>query len=260
MSLFPNPPDSTSAVAESDWSEAVGRAAMYGFLSRALLFPTANGYSSIRSELVPILESFSIRSAELRVALANAISTHGTDRDELRVAHSRLFTHIENQDCPVHESAFAPGDVFRRADVMADIAAFYTAHGLQTGGVERERIDNIATELEFMSFLARKEAYAIQHLGVDEREECRRSQQGFLRDHLACWATGFASRVQLLADHRFFEAICALLAAWIEAEKGYLEVEAAADRSEPQPLPEPDDGLCGVTSADTPVQIGRTRA
>jgi TorA maturation chaperone TorD len=260
MSSLPNQPDSTSTVADSDWSEAVGRAAMYGFLSRSLLFPTAEGYDSIGSELVPLLESFSCRSGELQVAFSDAVAAHDVGRDELRRAHSLLFTHIENQDCPVHESAYSPGDVFRRADVMADIAAFYRAHGLEAGGIEHERVDHIATEVEFMSFLARKEAYAIQHLGIDEREECRRSQRSFLGDHLACWAPGLASRVQLLADHRFFEAIGSLLAAWIEAEKQYLDVEAAADRSEPQPLPESDDGLCGVTDAGTPVQLGKAPA
>jgi TorA maturation chaperone TorD len=256
MTTVPDHPNEMTGPDSADWSTAIGRAAMYSLLSRSLLFPTADGQETVRLELMPLLGSFSCRSDRCDALLAEAIEAHDTELDELRRAHGRIFTHIENQDCPVHEAAYSPGDVFRRADVMADVAAFYRAHGLQVGGTQRERVDHIATELEFMSFLARKEAYAIDRLGPDERGECRHSQEAFLRDHLSCWAPGLASRIHLLADHPFLCTIGLLLAAWIETDQEWLGVEPAADHNEPQPMPEPDDGLCGATSSATPVQLG----
>ena len=242
---------------EVERTVAVGRAAIYSFLSRSLLFPTPETRETIRNQVVPVLEALSSTSAELDGLIAAAVCAHDVDLDELRNAHGRIFTHIENQDCPAHESAYSPGDVFRRADLMADVAAFYRAHGLQVGGSWRERVDHITTELEFMSFLGRKEAYAGEHLGGDEVEECRRTQIHFLRDHLGCWAGGFADRVQVVADHPYFVAIGSLLSSWIETDLAWFEVEPLSLRTEPQPLPPPDDHGCGADIGDTPVEVRR---
>jgi TorA maturation chaperone TorD len=241
-----------------DWEAAIGRAAVYGFIARSLLYPTAETWESLRVELTPLLDGLSSTSERLDELIVEALDAQNADFGELQRAHGRVFTHIENMDCPAHESAYCPGDVFRRADVMADVAAFYTAHGLRVGGSRRERVDHVATELEFLSFLARKEAYAIEHLGPGEVEECRRSQAHFLRDHVACWVPGFAGRLQVVADHRFLMVIGSLLATWIESDLEWLGVEASAPQMEPQPPPLPDDGGCGADSgglAGTPVEI-----
>jgi TorA maturation chaperone TorD len=241
-----------------EWETAIGRAAIYGFIARSLLFPTTDARDSVRVELVPLLDGLSSSSRKLNELLAEAIAVDVTDPDELRRAHGRIFTHIENQDCPSHESSYCPGDVFRRADLMADVAGFYKAHGLRVGGQRRERVDHITTELEFMSFLARKEAYAIENLGPEEVAECRRSEDHFLRDHVGCWVPGFASRLQLVADHPFFAGIGSLLSVWIETDLDWRGVEPAARLTEPQPLPPPTDDSCGANThetAGTPVEI-----
>jgi TorA maturation chaperone TorD len=157
-----------------------------------------------------------------------------------------VFTHIEPEDCPPYESAYGFVDVFRQTDVMADVAGFYRAHGLVVGGTERERPDNVVTELEFMSFMARKEAVALDQLGADEVDECRRTQASFLRDHLGCWGPDFGRRVSLLTDHPLLRASGALLARWIEADLAAFGVEPAERRHEPAPRPLPDDGTCGM--------------
>lgn len=241
-----------------DREAAIGRAVIYGFIARTLLFPSAETHESARHELLPLLRGVSSSSPRLDELLAEALHDYDIDLDELRRAHGRIFTHIENQDCPAHESAYCPGDVFRRADVMADVAAFYRAHGLEAGGSRRERVDHITTELEFLSFLARKEAYAIEHLGPDEVDECRRSQRHFLRDHVGCWAPGFADRLQVVADHPLFSTMGSLLAVWLETDLSWLGVEPSNRWSDPQPLPPPDDGLCGLDphgAVATPVEI-----
>ena len=246
--------DNTSEELEA----AIGRAAIYGFIARSLLFPTEVIRDAVRTELIPLLSEMSSTSTEFDDLLAKSVDAHGVGHEELRRAHGRVFTHIENKDCPAHESAYSPGDVFRRADVMSDVAAFYKAHGLQAGGSTQERVDHITTELEFLSFLARKEAYAIENLGADEVEECRRSQKHFLRDHVGCWVPGFAARLQTVADHEFFVVIGALLSTWIEADLDWLEIEPQAQLHEPQPLPPPDDDGCGADITGitpTPVEI-----
>lgn len=256
MPNSPTTPNSPPVKHATDCASAVGRAAMYSFLSRSLQYPTAGIRSTIHRDVLPIVRSLEFDSPAFEIVVTEAMNVQDVEIDELRRAHGLVFTHIENGDCPAHESAYSPGDVFRRADVMADVAAFYRAHGLEpTAGSNRERIDHITTELEFMSFLGRKEALAIQNLGAGEIDECRRTQNHFLRDHLGCWAPGLAARVQLTSDHRFFRATAALLEQWIEIDCRSLGVTPAVNLQEPQPLPPPDDGLC-ATAEGTPVQIG----
>lgn len=246
-----------SDILEHDWELALGRSAVYGFLAQSLLYPDVQTCASIEDHYRPLLPGMSFNSAGLEAAIADAMQALEAEPDELRRAHSSVFTHIENQDCPAHESAYVPGDVFRRADVMADVAAFYRAHGVKAGGLRRERVDHITTELEFLSFLARKEANAIANLGSAEVSECRRSQAHFLRDHLACWAPGFANRLTLSCNDSYLLSIGSLLGAWIEADLECLDVEAAERLDDAQPPPPYDEGFCGADTEpdDIPVAI-----
>ncbi len=187
--------------------------------------------------------------------------------------HGNLFTHIEPMDCPPYESAFSGTDVFRQTSVMADVAGFYRAHGLQVGGRERERPDHIGTELEFMAFMTEKEAYALEHLDADAVEECRRTQDRFLSDHLGCWAPGFARRVAVAAHDGPYVAIARALEAWLLADLRAAGVTPVEVLEEPQPQPPPEDDscgaseMCGVEVTTTPgespegtwVELGETR-
>jgi TorA maturation chaperone TorD len=144
---------------------------------------------------------------------------------------------------------------------MADVAGFYRAHGLQVGGTERERPDHVVTELEFVSFLARKEAYALLHLGDDEVLECRRTSARFLREHLGRWGPDFGRRVALVAEHEALRTAGGLLAAWLDQDMAALAVVPPVRLCEPAPRPEPDDDTCAAAGcgADcgpgTPVEL-----
>ena len=248
-------------IVDQDWELALGRSAVYGFLAQSLVYPDAQMCESINRHYRPLLSGLTFSSSEVEAALLVAMSAFEGEQGELRRAHSSVFTHIENQDCPAHESAYSPGDVFRRADVMADIAAFYRAHGVKAGGLRRERVDHIATELEFLSFLARKEANAIANLGPAEIGECRRSQAHFLRDHVACWAPGFANRLTLSCNGSYLLSIGSLLGVWIEADVEFLGVEPAMQLADAQPPPPYDVGFCGadVGEGAIAVEIGKRK-
>jgi hypothetical protein len=99
-----------------------------------------------------------------------------------------------------------------------------------------------------MAFMARKEAHALDCLGADEVEECRRTQLHFLRDHLGCWGPDFGRRVGAVARHPLPAAAGGLLATWLEADMTALGVEPITRLTEPaaRPVPEEDDS-CGAT-------------
>lgn len=228
------------------WEEATARSAVYSFLARSLALPTDPQRRVLADAVVPLVEQIDTGDEELNRLIAEAVHRQREAGPELRRAHQGVFTHIESQDCPPYETAYDHRDVFRQSSVMADVAGFYRAHGLKTGGVERERPDHIGTELEFMAFMARKEAYALDHLGPDEVAECQRTQAHFLADHLGRWASSFGLRMAGVASHPAFAAAGRLLAAWIEADMAAWGVTPSERLNEPQPPEPPDDGTCGA--------------
>lgn len=235
------------------WGVAVARGALYEFCVRGLAFPSPDHEAAIRGRLVPLLRSVELADDELARRLRVALDlAEATAWDELGEPHSHLFTAVESQDCPPYETSYSTRDVFRQTDVMADVAGFYRAHGLEVGGVERERPDHVAAELEFVAFMARKEAFALAHLGEDEVAECRRTQDLFLRDHLGCWGPAFGTRAAVVAEHPFHAAVGALVHHWLVTDMAERGVEPAENLDEPLPPPEPDDGECGPEGGPCP--------
>lgn len=230
------------------WECAISRSARYELLARALAYPSEDQLSALRTRAVPAAIGRDADPPALALAVSELARALDAPLAELRDAHTHVFTHIEPEDCPPYESGYGPADVFRQTEVMADVAAFYRAHGLRVGGTERERPDHICTELEFMAFMARKEAYALDCLGGDEVHECRRTQAHFLRDHLGCWGPDFGRRVAAVARHPLPVAAGRLLAVWLEVDMATLGVEPIAHLSEPAPRCAPDeDDSCGTT-------------
>lgn len=224
----------------------IARSALYGFLARAFAFPTRERLVEQRDTAGPLLSMVTTGDEQVDRMVREAVAALSGPGDELRRAHTAAFPPIESRDHPPHESAYASGDIFVQTDVMADIAAFYRAHGLRVGGRERERPDHICTQLEFMGFMAHKEAHALERLGPKEIAECRRTQAHFLRDHLGCWGPAFGHRLTLFAPDGPYRPTGQLLRAWLELDIVALGVTPERVLDEPHPPPPPDDGSCGL--------------
>ena len=113
------------------------------------------------------------------------------------------FGHAARGDCPLNEIEYGDlkADPLFQPHRLADLAAFYRAFGLEVANGAAERPDHIGMELEFMSVLAAKEAYAYEHqLDDDQCALCRDAQKKFLREHLGRWSPGFARRLARAAD------------------------------------------------------------
>lgn len=250
----------------AEWETALARAALYELLVHSLAFPSEAHREVLRSTVCPVLAELSTGDPAIDGPLGVLLRALDEPLDTVRAEHAAIFTHIEPMDCPPYESAHVPADIFRQTEVMADVAGFYRAHGLFVGGAERERPDHIVTEIEFIAFMARKEAYALANLGSDEVAECRRTRDLFLRDHLGCWGPDFGRRLALVGGSSTIGAAGELLAAWLEADLEALGVTPTQRLSEPVPQPEPDDDSCGATecassecSPPVPVEIGTSR-
>ncbi len=244
-----------SAETLSPWETAVARAAVYELLTRVLSFPNREQWARLVAGVLPVASGVATGDPAVDGPLADVLgdverfasaARGGRALDELRDAHQRLFTHIEPEDCPPYETAYEPGDVFRQSDTMADVGAFYRAHGVQVGGVERERPDHLVTELEFMALMAMKEAYAHRERGPEEVAECVRTQAAFLSEHLGRWAPSTGRRVAVVGTSALLRDAGALMAAWLEIDMEQFGVRPVEVLDRPVPRPDPDDGGCGA--------------
>ena len=224
--------------------EAAGRLTVYSVLAMGFMFPTTERVETIRSTLLPALSTLDLgpdlddRAERLAAALPKEV-------DEFRHQYMQLFPPIASQDAPGYETGYRGEGVFQQSALMADIAAFYRAHGLRAGGSERERPDHITVELEFMAVVAKKEALALGAADSENASICRETGALFLTDHLGCWGPAFGRRATAVSTSDWYRALGELLALWIEAEFETLEVEPSETADSPLPQEPLDDGSCG---------------
>jgi TorA maturation chaperone TorD len=102
--------------------------------------------------------------------------------------------------------------------LLADIGGFYAAFGLEVAGGQPDVEDHIATELEFLSALALKEAWAIAEHHGDHADVSHDAGLAFLRDHLARWAPAFTDALEAAAALDYYRAVARLLRAWVDAD------------------------------------------
>jgi DMSO reductase family type II enzyme chaperone len=94
--------------------------------------------------------------------------------------------------CPLYEGSHRGG----RMKLMEELVRFYEHFGLkaQVG----DHPDHLCAELEFLHYLAFKEAAALAH--GDDVADLRRAQRDFLDRHLCRWLPRLRTRLQSAQD------------------------------------------------------------
>src|SRR3989304_1284832 len=174
------------STADAAIGTALVRSALYKVLAKSFLYPTAEVFGYLYTptylEGLTRLRSFCDPLPEIgeRVQTLSELfisADRGQSRQALENEYNRLFAHLGSAKCPPDETEYGLENVFQKTDAMADIAGFYNAFGLEVSEVNAERVDFISTELEFMSYLALKEAYAVEADEGEHIEVCRDAQR-----------------------------------------------------------------------------------
>lgn len=158
------------------------------------------------------------------------------------------FGHAARGLCPLNEIEY--GDV--KADPLfqphrlADLAAFYQAFGLEVSGEATERQDHICFELEFMSVLAAKEAFALEHqLEDDLLALCRDAEKNFLREHLGRWTPAFTRRLaRLVGEESPLGALAIFTRDFIAAECARFGIAPGSEDLLLRPVDAAAESLC----------------
>jgi len=207
---------------------ALARSRFYQLLSVAFLYPGEEPLPLLKTKVEEIGSLLDGEEGIGGALQALATSLGGLSLEALEADYRRIFGHTISQECPPYETEYGSAHVFQQAQTLGDIAGFYRAFGLEMSDLARERPDHISVELEYMSFLAFKEAYALKHHGAEQAEVCREAQRAFLREHLGRWAPLFAKLLDKKAGSGFYQHLAFLTRDFLAQEHRRLEVTSQA--------------------------------
>jgi hypothetical protein len=163
-------------------------------------------------------------------------------------AYVAAFGHAARGSVPMNEIEYGDikADPLFQPHRLADLGAFYGAFGLEMTPDAAERQDHISIELEFMSVLAAKETYALEHQLDDEQAAvCREAQKKFLREHLGRWTPAFTRRLARMAGDTALGALADFTRAFITADCGRFGVTSGSEDLLLRPIDESSETLCG---------------
>jgi TorA maturation chaperone TorD len=202
---------------------ALRRSALYRLLAMAFAYPTAARLAEVAAASPAGADQTPTELSTLQRSLAQAAG----EADPVGLAGEHVTLFQRQVHCPPHEGAYGPPQLAGKAPLLADIGGFYRAFALEPAEDQPEVEDHVCTELEFMSALAFKEAWAIAESHAEGLEITHQAQCAFLDQHLARWGRTFAARVASTASPGFYPAAAALLTAWLDAECVRLDVVPA---------------------------------
>lgn len=176
--------------------------------------------------------------AQLQAAAAQLLTVDDLERTAAWTTWADAATGLDLCECAYIRR--------ERGVILADIAGFYAAFGVQPQGPD-QRHDQLGRELEYMGVLQFVQARARNENNADGEQVAAAAAEGFWREHLSQWVALPAARAAILpAPEWLRQALaavkdgCAALAelnAWCKPawnDAGEADVEA------------PDEVCCGV--------------
>ncbi|NTV66428.1 MAG: molecular chaperone TorD family protein [Chlorobaculum sp.] len=151
------------------------KALLYKFLSRCLAYPNEAFIPALREALDRI-------EAHRDELLALVTSFEREEAETLQAEYTRLFLNgYPRTICPPYESVYLEKRMHGEATV-----AVQSAYAEWEMSVEPGLIDHLATELEFLAFLASAES-----LDNAVSADARKASESFTQQHLTRWTPQF---------------------------------------------------------------------
>lgn len=193
---------------------------VYLFLGKCFSYPKEELYTLVQEERT---------GEELRVLVKGlpfdvdfqGIPPPGLPQEELESQYINSFDlgFGPALPCPLYESAYGEEDTSSR-DITEDLLRFYDHFHVKLSDKEKDYPDHLAVELEFMAFLAKKEADAIGQ-GKDPAPYLR-AQLDFLQRHLAKWVHRLHQRIQKKVREPFYRGASIFLGEFLKSHLSYL--------------------------------------
>lgn len=236
---------------------ALARAQVYRLLAHAFFQPDSplneirrNG--RLLSEGRAALAALPATRSLLRLLGSVEEGFRATSRRELSRRYVALISHGGEGASLPYETEYTSPHAFQKQAQLADIAGFYRAFGLQWETQGHERPDHLSLELEFMYYLALKQAHALAHGAEDGVAVCVDAQEAFLRDHLGRWPEAFRRALATRAPDALYARLAHVIESWVAWDcrrQGVKPSLVAVATVSPEP---PEVGGCPYSDAGCP--------
>lgn len=154
-------------------------------------------------KLLTTLDDFEkARGGVFSEIIRNAPKADGIERH--KVDYSRLFIGPFKLLAPLYGSVYLEDGKFMGGSTSA-VRELYEQEGLNI--VLKDAPDHISVELEFMFFLALKEAEARENSDPAEATRLCDKQASFLQIHLGSWVGAFADKIEGNAETEFYKVL-----------------------------------------------------
>lgn len=195
------------------------RGQVYGMLAAAFDYPTPDLYVFIENGAYAdsLIETVTVLYSDLEDKISGPSVTlcAATSLSEQEADYLQTFeTGVPNPPVPLYEGlSVHPTE---RANILLELKAFFKEFGLTMNKELRELEDSVTAELEFMQFLAVKEAQALEN-GWDRRPY-RRAQRDFMARHLSKWLPKLAQRAGEVPSS-FYRSVAQIAAMFVERDE-----------------------------------------
>jgi DMSO reductase family type II enzyme chaperone len=189
--------------------EAAACSQIYALFAELFAYPDAERVADVRSGEVARALREVLAAADAALvdgADWDALADAGPDDDDLAVEFTRLFdVGTGGPPCPLHGGLYGGA----RMKTMEEAVRFYNHFGLTLAGSPRELPDHLTTELEFLHFLAFREAEALQN--ATDAGPYQRAARDFAERHPGRFVPKLRERLVKQKARRFFLELVARL-------------------------------------------------
>jgi DMSO reductase family type II enzyme chaperone len=205
---------------------AAVRSRAFALFAEAARFPDPELLGAIRSGAVA--RALEATLSELDAGLGNGVAWESladagpeSEDEDLAVEHTRLFeVGTSGPPCALYGGLY--GDA--RMKTMEEAVRFYNHFGLTLAEDPRELPDHLETELEFLHYLAFREAEAVE-TGADPGPY-QRAQRDFVERHPGRWVPKLVQRLQRAQARPYYATLFTLLARFLAREAAVLRAVA----------------------------------
>ena len=198
---------------------------MYLLFARAFDYPRPEFWDAVEGkrpeEVFGDAQELTPSSAEKAVLVA----PRSQEEREIEYVNSFVVGKGGTPPCPLYEGLHRTDE--GREGLLMDLLRFYHYFGLKLSQRDRDFPDHLVTELEFMAYLAAREAAAMEEGKASA--PYRKAQRDFLHRHLLAWVPLLEERLATRLPSSAHGPLCSLLVAFAQSERKRLDSSPEGD-------------------------------
>jgi TorA maturation chaperone TorD len=244
---------------------ALCRSAIYEALALGFRPPTTetcerlihDEQNSALAQIAAMLEASQSNGKSTNIAFCVRQLNQCSNLEALEKSYRYLFGFTAHPKVPPYETEYGEEALFQQPQELGDLSGFYSAFRLKLNTFER--VDHVACECEFLAFLTRKEAYALEQNDAEMLAATRGAQRLFLKDHLGRFVPAFVKTLSRENPEGFYGRLGNLCHDFTRWECAYFNIPLGSELMRLRPTEWMEEAFtCG--SGEDLVQISRPSA